>query len=92
MIIKKNGNNINIYDGKKLVLHLDRRGDVFRAITDHVRISAKIEKVNNTETKFFDVSLKKMNSSGKIVKNTSRKWMQYYTAWLENVCCKYGLL
>lgn len=29
MEIKKNGNNINIYDEEKLTLHIDRRDDIF---------------------------------------------------------------
>ena len=75
-----------------MLLHLDKHGDTFRAINDSVRISAKIEKISDTSTKFSGVSLKKMNSSGKMVKNTSQKWIRHYTAWLESVCREYGLL
>ena len=65
MEVKRTGNNVNIYDGETLLLHLDKNGDIFTAANDGVRISAKIEKLSDTETKFSDVSLKKMNSSGK---------------------------
>ena len=92
MEIKRTGSNINIYDGKRLILHLDKNGDIFTAVNDSVRISAKIEKLSDTATKFSGVSLKKMNSAGKMVKNTSQKWMRHYTAWLESVCREYGLL
>ena len=92
MEIKKNGNNINIYDEEKLNLHIDRRDDIFTAINDSVKISAKIEKISDTTTKFSDVSLKRMNLSGKMLKNTSQKWTRHYTAWLESVCREYGLL
>ena len=92
MEIKKNGNNINIYDEEKLTLHIDRRDDIFTAINDSVKISAKIEKISDTTTKFSDVSLKRMNLSGKMLKNPSQKWTRHYTAWLESVCREYGLL
>ena len=92
MEIKRTGRNVNIYDGKRLILHLDKNGDTFTAVNDSVRISAKIEKMSDTATKFSDVLLKKMNSAGKMVKNTSQKWMRHYTAWLESVCREYGLL
>ena len=92
MEVKRNDNNVNIYDEKRLLLHLDKNGDIFTAVNDSVRISAKIEKITDTATKFTDVSLKKMNSSGEMVKNTSQKWVRHYTAWLESVCCEYGLL
>lgn len=92
MEVKRTGNNVNIYDGERLLLHLDKNGDIFTAANDGVRISAKIEKLSDTETKFSDVSLKKMNSSGKMVKNTSQKWIRHYTAWLESVCHEYGLI
>ena len=92
MEVKRTGNNVNIYDGKRLILHLHKNGDIFTAINGSVKISAKIEKINDTSTKFSGVSLKKMNSSGKMVKNTSQKWTRHYTAWLENACREYGLL
>lgn len=92
MEIKRTGRNVNIYDGKRLILHLDKNGDTFTAVNDSVRISAKIEKISDTSTKFSCVSLKKINSSGKMVKNTSQKWARHYTAWLESVCREYGLL
>ena len=92
MEVKWTGNNVNIYDGERLLLHLDKNGDIFTAANDGARISAKIEKLSDTATKFTDVSLKKMNSSGKMVKNTSQKWTRHYTSWLENVCREYGLL
>ena len=92
MKVKRTRNNVNIYDGERLLLHLDKNGDIFTAANDGVRISAKIEKLSDTATKFSDVSLKKMNSSGKMVKNTSQKWIRHYTAWLESVCREYGLL
>lgn len=92
MEIKKNGNNVNIYDGKKLILHIDKHNNIYTAINDSVRISAKIERISDTETKFSDVSLKRINSSGKMVKNASPKWTHHYTAWLENICHEYGLL
>lgn len=92
MEVKRSGNNVNIYDGKRLLLHLDKNGDTFTAVNDGVRISAKIEKMSDTATKFSDVSLKRMNSTGKMVKNTSQKWIRHYTAWLESVCREYGLL
>ena len=92
MEVKRTGNNVNIYDGERLLLHLDKNGDTFTAANDSMRISAKIEKMNDTETKFSDVSLKKVNSAGKMVKNTSQKWTRHYTAWLESVCREYGLL
>lgn len=92
MEVKRTGNNVNIYDGERLLLHLDKNGDIFTAANDSVRISAKIEKLSDTATQFSGVSLKKMNSSGKMIKNTSQKWMRHYTTWLENVCREYGLL
>ena len=92
MEVKKTGNNVNIYDGGKLILHLDKNGDTFTAVNDGVRISAKIEKMSDTATKFSDVSLKRMNLTGKMVKNTSQKWIRHYTAWLESICREYGLL
>lgn len=92
MEVKRSGNNVNIYDGERLLLHLDKSGDTFTAVNDGVRISAKIEKLSDTTTKFSGISLKKMNSSGKMVKNTSKKWVLHYTAWLESVCREYGLL
>lgn len=92
MEVKRSGNNVNIYDGERLLLHLDKNGDIFTAANDGVRISAKIEKLSDTATKFSGVSLKKMNSAGKMVKNTSQKWTRHYTSWLENVCREYGLL
>ena len=92
MEIKRNGNNVNIYDDKRLLLHLDKTGYIFTAVNDSVRISAKIEKISDTSTKFSCVSLKKINSSGKMVKNTSKKWVRLYTPWLESVCREYGLL
>lgn len=92
MEVKRTGNNVNIYDGERLLLHLDKNGDIFTAANDGVRISAKIEKLSDTATKFSGVSLKKMNSAGKMVKNTSQKWTRHYTSWLENVCREYGLL
>ena len=92
MKVKRNGNNVNIYDGKRLILHIDKNGDIYTPINYSVRISAKIEKLSDTATKFSGVSLKKMNSAGKMVKNTSQKWMRHYTSWLENVCREYGLL
>lgn len=92
MEVKRTGNNVNIYDGKRLILHPHKNGDTFTAVNDAVRISAKIEKLSDTATKFSDVSLKKINSSGKMVKNTSQKWVRHYTAWLESVCREYGLL
>lgn len=92
MEVKRTGNNVNIYDGERLLLHLDKNGDIFTAANDGVRISAKIEKLSDTATKFSNVCLKKMNSSGKMVKNTSQKWIRHYTAWLESVCREYGLL
>lgn len=92
MEVKRTGNNVNIYDGERLLLHLDKNGDIFTAANDSVRISAKIEKLSDTATKFSDACLKKMNSSGKMVKNTSQKWIRHYTAWLESVCREYGLL
>lgn len=92
MKVKRSGNNVNIYDGERLLLHLDKNENIFTAVNDSVRISAKIEKMSDTATKFSDVSLKKMNSAGKMVKNTSQKWMRHYTAWLESVCREYGLL
>ena len=75
-----------------MLLHLDKNGDIFTAANDSVRISAKIEKMSDTATKFSDISLKRMNSTGKMVKNTSQKWIQHYTAWLESVCHEYGLI
>ena len=92
MEVKRTGNNVNIYDGERLLLHLDKNGDIFTAANDGVRISAKIEKLSDTTTKFSGISLKKMNSAGKMVKNTSQKWTRHYTSWLENVCREYGLI
>lgn len=92
MEVKIIGNNVNIYDDGRIILHIDKNGDIYTAVNNNVRISAKIEKMSDTTTKFSDVSLKRMNSSGKMVKNTSLKWIQHYTAWLENVCREYGLL
>lgn len=92
MKVKRSGNNVNIYDGERLLLHLDKNGNIFTAVNDSVRISAKIEKISDTSTKFSDVSLKKMNSAGKMVKNTSKKWVRHYSSWLENVCREYGLI
>lgn len=92
MEVKRTGNNVNIYDGERLLLHLDKNGDIFTAVNCSVRISAKIEKLSDKATKFSGVSLKKMNSAGKMVKNTSQKWTRHYTSWLENVCREYGLL
>lgn len=92
MEVKRSGNNVNIYDGERLLLHLDKNGDTFTAVNDAVRISAKIEKLSDKATKFSDVSLKKMNSSGKMVKNTSQKWIHHYTSWLFSVCREYGLI
>lgn len=59
MEVKRNGNNVNIYDGERLILHLDKNSDTFTAVNDGVRISAKIEKMSDTATKFSEVSLKK---------------------------------
>ena len=92
MEVKRTGNNVNIYDGERLILHLDKNGDIFTAANDSVRISAKIEKMSDTATKFSDVSLKKMNTSGKMVKNTSKKWIYHYTSWLFSVCREYDLI
>ena len=92
MEVKRTGNNVNIYDGERLLLHLDKNRDMFTAVNGSVRISAKIEKLSDTATKFSGVSLKKMNSAGKMVKNTSQKWTRHYTAWLESVCHEYGLI
>lgn len=78
MEIKKNGNNVNIYDEKKLILHIDKQGDIYTAINDSVRILARIKKISDTETEFSNVSLKRINSSGKMVKNTSQKWTRHY--------------
>lgn len=92
MEVKRSGNNVNVYDGKRLLLHLDKNGDIFTATNDSVRISAKIEKISDAATKFSSVSLKKMNSSGKMAKNTSQKWIRHYTTWLESICREYGLI
>ena len=46
MEIKKNGNNINIYDEEKLTLHIDRRDDIFTAINDSVKISFRFNSLN----------------------------------------------
>lgn len=29
MKVKRTGNNVNIYDGERLILHLDKNGDTF---------------------------------------------------------------
>ena len=92
MEVKRTGNNVNIYDGERLLLHLDKNGDTFTAANYSMRISAKIEKLSDTTTKFSGISLKKMNSAGKMVKNTSKKWIHHYTSWLFSVCREYGLL
>ena len=92
MEVRRTGNNVNIYDEKRLILHIDKNGDIYTATNDNVRISAKIEKLSENTTKFSEVNLKRMNSAGKMIKNTSRKWTQHYTAWLENVCREYGLM
>ena len=92
MEVKRTGNNVNIYDGERLLLHLDKNGDTFTAVNDGVRISAKIEKMSENTIKFSDVNLKRLNSSGKMVKNTSKKWIHHYTSWLFSVCREYGLL
>ncbi len=90
--IKKKGNNVNIYHDGKLALHLDKNNGIYTAVNDYVRISARIEQIGESTTKFSNVSLKKMNSSGKMVKNTTQKWIRHYTLWLEYVCKEYGLI
>lgn len=92
MEVKRNGNNVNVYDGKKLILHLDKNNGIYTAVNDHVRVSARIEKLDEKRTKFSEVSLKKMNSKGKMVKNTAQKWIREYTSWLEYICEQYGLI
>ena len=91
MNVKRTGNNINVYDGEKLILHIDKNANIYTVVNESVRISAKMEKINENTTKFTDVNLKRMNSRRKMVKNTSKKWTRHYTAWLENICREYGL-
>ena len=50
MKVKRSGNNVNIYDGERLLLHLDKNGNIFTAVNDSVRISAKIEKISDTSS------------------------------------------
>lgn len=90
--VKRKGNIVNVYFDGKLSLHLEENNGIYTAINDHVRVSARIERISENTTKFSDASLRKMNSRGKMVKNTSQKWIRHYTAWLENVCKEYGLL
>lgn len=91
MKVKRNKNNVNVYDGERLILHIDKNADIYTAVNESVRISAKLEKINENTTKFTEVNLRRMNSRGKMVKNTSKKWTRHYTAWLENICREYGL-
>ena len=92
MEIKRTDSNVNIYDGKRLILHLDKNGDTFTAVNDAARISAKIEKLSENTTKFSEVNLKKMTSAGKMVQNTSKKWIHHYTSWLFIVFRESGLI
>lgn len=89
---KRSKNNVNVYIDGRLDLHLDVNNGIYTAVNDHVRISAKIEYPGEDLVKFSNVSLRKMNSRGKMVKNTSQKWIKHYTSWLEYVCKEYGLL
>lgn len=66
--VKRKGNNVNIYHDGKLALHLDKSNGIYTAVNDHVRVSARIERISENATKFSDVSLKKMNRSGKMTK------------------------
>lgn len=91
MEVKRSGNVINIYNGKKLILHLSERNGIYTAVDNFSKISARIESDGNF-TRFSDISLKKMNSSGKMVKNTSKKWIGKYSEWLETICKQFGLL
>lgn len=90
--IKRSKNNVNVYIDGRLSLHLDANNGIYTAVNDHVRISAKIEYLGENMIKFSDVSLRKMNGRGKMVKNTSEKWIRHYTSWLEYVCKEYGIL
>lgn len=92
MEVKRNGNNVNVYDGNKLILHLDKNNGIYTAVNDYVKVSARIEKLDEKRTKFSEVSLKKMNSKGKMVKNTAKKWIRQYTSWLKYICEQYGLI
>lgn len=91
MEVRRNGNVINIYNGKKLILHLSEKNGIYTAVDDFSKISARIESDGNF-TRFSDISLKKMNGGGKMVRNTSKKWIEKYSAWLETVCKQFGLL
>ena len=90
--IKRSKNNVNVYVDGRLILHLDVNNGIYTAVNGYVRISAKIEYLGENTIKFSDVSLRKMNSRGKMVKNTSQKWVRHFTSWLEYICKKYDLL